>query len=534
MTADRRSNSTAAASQPTPARPFCRSRSAMASRFRTSATRTASSRPATAAAAWSRSTASACSLPSCCRAPSAGMKVQSAQPARAGIAEAGARAAAVGHAAAGAAPIAGRPADFGELDRWAAARGVGVPRFPRRAQPRRMLIASGARGQPRCLHPVHPLRAGLPRRAGQRRDRSGLPRRTRADRLRPARCARGVDLRGVRRVRAGLPDRCAGLGGAARQPCGDRARGRHAARSGAPRWSIRCARSAASAARSATTSRTTASSMSKGRDGPANAGRLCVKGRYGFDYAHHPQRLTVPLIRRDDAPKHADAVLDADNWQSVFREASWDEALERAAAGLRADPRARRPARAGRLRFGQGQQRGSLSVPEAGAHRLRQQQRRPLHPAVPRLVGGGAARRHRIGCGLESGARCRAGRGGDRDRRQSGREPSGGGELHQECGRRRHPADPARPAARRTGAPCAPSPRIQARYRRRAAQRDDAHDRRGGPGRGRLHRRAHDRLRRAEGQPGQPIRPRRWRRCAASMRQRSARWRGCTPLRAAR
>jgi formate dehydrogenase major subunit len=39
-----------------------------------------------------------------------------------------------------------------------------------------------------------------------------------------------------------------------------------------------------------------------GRDGPANSGRLCVKGRYGFDYVHHPQRLSVPLIRRGDAP----------------------------------------------------------------------------------------------------------------------------------------------------------------------------------------------------------------------------------------
>ena len=35
----------------------------------------------------------------------------------------------------------------------------------------------------------------------------------------------------------------------------------------------------------------------EGRDGPANHGRLCVKGRFGFDYAHHPDRLTVPLIR---------------------------------------------------------------------------------------------------------------------------------------------------------------------------------------------------------------------------------------------
>ena len=41
-----------------------------------------------------------------------------------------------------------------------------------------------------------------------------------------------------------------------------------------------------------------------GRDGPANENRLCVKGRFGFDYAHHPHRLTVPLIRKDDAPKN--------------------------------------------------------------------------------------------------------------------------------------------------------------------------------------------------------------------------------------
>ena len=43
----------------------------------------------------------------------------------------------------------------------------------------------------------------------------------------------------------------------------------------------------------------------EGRDGPANHSRLCVKGRYGFDYSRHPQRLTVPLIRRADAPKIA-------------------------------------------------------------------------------------------------------------------------------------------------------------------------------------------------------------------------------------
>jgi formate dehydrogenase major subunit len=75
----------------------------------------------------------------------------------------------------------------------------------------------------------------------------------------------------------------------------------------------------------------------EGRDGPANHGRLCVKGRYGFDYAHHPQRLTKPLIRRKDAPpKRGDFVMDPERIMDVFREASWEEALDFAGGGLKA------------------------------------------------------------------------------------------------------------------------------------------------------------------------------------------------------
>ena len=74
----------------------------------------------------------------------------------------------------------------------------------------------------------------------------------------------------------------------------------------------------------------------EGRDGPANRGRLCVKGRYGFDYAHHPQRLTKPLIRRADAPKRGDFTMDPDNVLEVFREATWEEALDLAGGKLRA------------------------------------------------------------------------------------------------------------------------------------------------------------------------------------------------------
>lgn len=72
-----------------------------------------------------------------------------------------------------------------------------------------------------------------------------------------------------------------------------------------------------------------------GRDGPANENRLCVKGRFGFDYVRHPHRLLTPLVRRDDAPKRGDIVVDPANLWTVFREATWEEALERAGLGLK-------------------------------------------------------------------------------------------------------------------------------------------------------------------------------------------------------
>ena len=71
-----------------------------------------------------------------------------------------------------------------------------------------------------------------------------------------------------------------------------------------------------------------------GRAGPANEQRLCVKGRFGFDYITHPDRLTRPLIRKDGVAKRWDDEVDPANPASHFREATWDEALERAAAGL--------------------------------------------------------------------------------------------------------------------------------------------------------------------------------------------------------
>ncbi len=72
----------------------------------------------------------------------------------------------------------------------------------------------------------------------------------------------------------------------------------------------------------------------EGIDGPANENRLCVKGRFGFDYIGHPHRLLKPLIRREDAPAKG-LNVDPEDWSTHFREASWDEALDFAAQGLK-------------------------------------------------------------------------------------------------------------------------------------------------------------------------------------------------------
>jgi formate dehydrogenase major subunit len=73
-----------------------------------------------------------------------------------------------------------------------------------------------------------------------------------------------------------------------------------------------------------------------GKDGPSNHNRLCVKGRYGFDYAAHPQRLTKPLIRKPGFPKTSTFTVDPANWKEVFEEVSWETALQKAADGLKA------------------------------------------------------------------------------------------------------------------------------------------------------------------------------------------------------
>jgi formate dehydrogenase major subunit len=92
--------------------------------------------------------------------------------------------------------------------------------------------------------------------------------------------------------------------------------------------------------------------FAEGRESPGNHARLCVKGRYGWDYAQHAQRLTVPLIRREshypkqplsrdvrgehDGRRRPGGLVDYAEVLPAFREASWDEALDLVASRLAA------------------------------------------------------------------------------------------------------------------------------------------------------------------------------------------------------
>ena len=95
-------------------------------------------------------------------------------------------------------------------------------------------------------------------------------------------------------------------------------------------------------------------------DGPANHGWTCVKGRFGWDYVHHPDRLTKPKVRRyllDGGPKPFEALKrvrqtdspvsggtehrsagvrkDGENPAWEWVETDWDTALDLAAGKLR-------------------------------------------------------------------------------------------------------------------------------------------------------------------------------------------------------
>ena len=82
----------------------------------------------------------------------------------------------------------------------------------------------------------------------------------------------------------------------------------------------------------------------EGVNGPANHNRLCVKGRFGFDYVHHPHRLTKPLIRLDNVAKDANDQVAAsiDHAQRITAKADdFDKLMRAQSQQLEADAKLR-------------------------------------------------------------------------------------------------------------------------------------------------------------------------------------------------
>ena len=306
--------------------------------------------------------------------------------------------------------------------------------------------------------------------------------------------------------------------------------------------------------------------FAEGRDQPGSKGRLCVKGRYGWDYAASPQRLTVPLIRRDqDYPKGALSTdvrgeMNRADYAERHRRAGRAQAaqrgprrqrhpqrpprqrpgrqrrrrpqreappqarrtgrLRRGAAALpgghlgrgagpggpaaHRDPRRRRAGRDRRLRLGQVLQRGGLPLPEADQDRLPHQQRGPLHPAVPRLQRVRAVRGHRLRRGVHHLRRRDQRRRGHRGRQQPDGQPPGGVVVLQAGPPPRHDDHLRRPAGRQDGRPRRHLLPAQARNRRRVLQRGHARGDQARADRPRVHREPDDELR-GPGRDGQGL-----------------------------
>ena len=253
-----------------------------------------------------------------------------------------------------------------------------------------------------------------------------------------------------------------------------------------------------------------------GRPGPANENRLCVKGRFGFDYIHHPHRLTVPLIRREDVAKDAYTDMDPSRPLDYFREATWEEALDAAARGLR-DIRDERGS--GAL-AGFGSAKGSneeaylfqkLVRTGFGTNNVDHCTRLCHASSVAALMQCiELRRRHR--------ALHRLPRFGpdDRHRREPDREPPGRRHLLQaggQAGRGPGGDGPTRPGAE---AACHPHVAVQARQRCRHAERAPERDHRGGALRPAVCGGADDRLRAAPRAHQADFTPRRCQRSAAS------------------
>ena len=174
------------------------------------------------------------------------------------------------------------------------------------------------------------------------------------------------------------------------------------------------------------------------KDGKANRGHSCVKGRFAWGYATHKERILKPMIR--------DKITDP------WREVSWDEAFDYAASEFkRIQAKYGRDCRR-RHHLVALHQRRNLSGAEADPRRLRQQQCRYLRPRLPfadRLRPG----HHLRHLGRHAGFRLgRAYRRRHDHRRQPDRRPSGVRLAHEEAAAPGRQADRDRSAPHRHGA----------------------------------------------------------------------------------
>jgi formate dehydrogenase major subunit len=166
-----------------------------------------------------------------------------------------------------------------ELDLWA--KNLSSRQAPLRRAPSAAArsFASCHGGEPRRLHSVQTVRSGLPRRAGQRRDRVRLPWRTLQDRVRisddpmgDSTCVACGECVQACPTGALMPARDVGQIVAEKQ-----------VDSVCPYCGVGC--------QLTYNIKDNNILYVNGKDGPANSSRLCVKGRYGFDYVQHKHRL---------------------------------------------------------------------------------------------------------------------------------------------------------------------------------------------------------------------------------------------------
>ena len=224
-------------------------------------------------------------------------------------------------------------------------------------------------------------------------------------------------------------------------------------------------------------------------DAAPNYGSLCVKGRFGFDFIHSPERLTRPLVRKD----------------GEFEEASWDEALDLVADRLGAIKNDPRTGQHRRAHLGPGHQRGELHRPEIHPGGAQNQQRRPLRPSLTQLHRGRSGRSLRKRRHDEHHRRHRDGRRDPRHRLQHHGKPSGALQLRQ-AGRQTQ-----RGQADRGGSPADQDRRIrhplappQPGHRRGLDQRHDARHPQGKPLRRGISSRSAPRISRPSARPWTP------------------------------